>query len=167
MVEKYPLDILIRARKSREDRAQMELISAKGLVESIELSIVRIKEEIVDYEKWRIEEEKRLFTEIKNKALSQKELDSFKRSILVLKARHIEMEEEIAHLDNELEQAKESVLNKEGFYKEAINKKQKIEGHKELWTEEYKKELARLEDLELEEFTGKKISGFEDIKKEE
>lgn len=155
MKSKYPLDMLITARKIREDNAQRAVLSAKNALTELLQNIEDKKLEIQYYEEWRKEEEVRRFNEIQNTTLSQKEMDMFKWGIAALKAHTVDLEEEVITMEQKIPQLEEHINNAVIEHKEAISQREKIEQHKEAWREEIMKEATRLEDLELEEFRTK------------
>ena len=83
-MEKYPLEILITARKIREDNAQRAVVEAKNALKEAEENLVRKRNEVEEYKIWCKEEEVRRFQEIRNTILTRKAIDTFKREIAAL-----------------------------------------------------------------------------------
>ena len=155
MATKYPLDMLITARKIREDNAQRSVVSARNELNALRENIENKKVEVQHYEEWRKEEEVRRFIEIQNTTLSQKEMDKFKWGIAALKARTLELEEEVMNMEAKIPELEQKIDDAIRVHKEAISEREKIEEHKQKWIEDLRKENDRLEDLELEEFRTK------------
>lgn len=155
-MEKYPLEILITARKIREDNAQRAVVEAKNALKEAEENLVRKRNEVEEYKIWCKEEEVRRFQEIRNTILTRKAIDTFKREIAALYDKIVVFEEAVVTAETMVEQAKTGVEEATKAYQFAIQQKEKIEKHKEHWQEQIRKEVARLEDLEMEEFAGKK-----------
>lgn len=155
MAEKYPLDMLITARKIREDNAQRDVLSAKNALSTLLQNIENKKLEIEHYEEWRKEEEVRRFDEIQNTMLTQKDMDRFKWGIAALRARAVELEEEVMSMEGQISELETKIEEAVIIHKEAISQKEKIEEHKAHWKVALDKEAVRLEDLELEEFKTK------------
>ena len=147
--------MLITARKIREDNAQRSVVSARNELNTLLENIENKKVEVQHYEEWRKEEEVRRFIEIQNTTLSQKEMDKFKWGIAALKARTLELEEEVMNMQAKIPEVEQKIDEAIRVHKETIREREKIEEHKQKWIEELRKESDRLEDLELEEFRTK------------
>ena len=155
MTAKYPLDMLITARKIREDNAQRAVASARNELTTLLEHIENKKIEIQYHEEWRKEEEARRFNEIQNTTLSQKEMEKFKWGIASLKARTVELEEEIMSMEAKIPEMEEKINDAIHAHKVAMSEREKIEEHKVQWQEELAKETDRREEQELEEFKAK------------
>lgn len=155
MRTKYPLDMLITARKIREENAQRAVVSAKNALASLLENIENKKIEIEYYEEWRKEEEARRFIEIQNTTLTQKEMDKFKWGISALKAHTLELEEEVMNMQEKIPEMEHNIEEAIRAHKTTISEREKIEEHKMQWLKEVQKEQDRLEDMELEEFRTK------------
>jgi type III secretion protein O len=116
-------------------------------------SLVKIKyEELEAYRIWRKEEEERRYDHIMNTAMSIQQLDHFKSSLAVLADREKTKEEDVFKAQKETERCRIALDNAIAAARQAQKNTSKIQVHKDLWSEESKKEAEHQEDLELEEF---------------
>jgi len=87
-----------------------------------------------------------------NTVMSMRELDAFKAGLAQLAAMETQKEEDIRKAEKNVLEAQNAVNKAREAAKQALKNTTKIQTHKNIWTEEWKKEAEHREDLELEEF---------------
>jgi type III secretion protein O len=152
---KYPLGSLLTVREFREQAASNEVNACKARVREAQELVEKRKQELRDYIQWRVEEEKRLFAEIKNREIAYRGLEDHQQDIQQLRGREAQYHESIHQAEAAVEQAKKNLTAAQERHRIACQEKRKIEEHREIWKEEQKKIAALEEDKEMEEFTGK------------
>lgn len=148
----YPLQALLNVRQYREQSAQNAARAAENAYRECSEKCLKQKKAIEEYRQWRFEEEERKYSEILEKKMTAEELENFRNSLSLLKAKENAMEEELANLEAEKQKAKELSEQKKEEFKTAQKNTAKIEAHRQIWKQEEKKEQERQEDLEAEEF---------------
>ena len=151
-MDRYPLAPLLSVREYREENAKNAVRAAEAAVREAEAEVTKRQESLENYRIWRVEEEERRYDSIMDATLTLEELDEFKAGLASLKNRELKLEESVVEAVRQVEQCRKAV---EKARQEAVRARKdvsKILAHKDIWMEEAKKEAARLEDLELEEF---------------
>ena len=82
----YPLESLLSVRHFREEGAKRSVRYAEYAVREAEEEVIKRKEELEAFRKWRIEEEERRYDAIMNKPMSIRQIDVFKAGLAKLAA---------------------------------------------------------------------------------
>lgn len=151
-MEKYPLQALLDVRKYREQNAQNAVRQAENHYKECVNNCTEQQNKIENYQKWRVQEEEKKYTEILGQNLHIDDLEDFKQYFGLLKDKGIKLEEELYNLEKQKEAAKQAVAQKKEEFKLAKKNTAKIEAHHDIWKQAEKKEQERKEDLEAEEF---------------
>lgn len=151
-MEKYPLQALLDVRKYREQNAQNAVRQAENHYKECVNTCLEQQQKIETYQKWRVQEEERKYTEILGQNIHIEELEDFKQYFSLLKDKGLKLEEELYNLEKQKEAAKQAVTQKKEEFKLAKKNTAKIEAHHDIWKQMEKKEQERKEDLEAEEF---------------
>jgi type III secretion protein O len=152
----YPLAPLARVRKLREDAAGVEYAKAERALLEAREKVKNCELALADYARWRQEEEERryqarLFTE-----MSLNDLDAFKADLLALRDRENSLAEELVQAEKAAEDALQVREQAHQGLLRARRESEKIEVHRNIWLAEEAKEAERREDVEMEEFSGRK-----------
>ena len=152
MPEPYPLQSLLNVREFREESAKRGVTTAKNLLKEATAAYEVKQHEVEEFKKWRAEEEERRWNALFKTAVKIDGIERFKAGLAALANQELQK-------DQELESARQTVSQKQAELDKAkdaasIARKNtaKIEAHKDIWSEEAKKEAERVEVLELEEF---------------
>lgn len=159
---KYPLGDLLNVRYYREDKAKKAINTAKRLVEEAKEAVERAHKELEDYRIWLAEEETRRYEAIMGKPCSVQSVDEVKQGINLLKAKEVQYIEKIEKAKQAVIEAENNLENAKKALSVAQQETQKIIIHKDIWMQAVKIEVARAEDLEMEEFKPKDTNEFED-----
>ena len=151
-MEAYPLAPLLSVREYREEAAKNAVRAAENALREAEAEVARRQEELETYRVWRVEEEERRYGAVLGRTLTRDELDGFKAGLAGLIDGERRHEEQVAEALRQVETRRTAVEGAREQATRARRETSKILAHKELWMEEARKEAARLEDLEMEEF---------------
>ena len=152
----YALQPMLRIRVRREDRAATELVAARTAEREAERVLEARKEELAEYERTKEERRDRVYDAVMGRPCTMDDLDKAREGVArideegILKADNVSRAEGVLHEKEEASAAAQSALNL------AIKNRMKIEEHRQQWVEQDRKEQERLEDIELEDFTGRK-----------
>jgi hypothetical protein len=152
MATVYPLGGILFIRDFRVDAAAKAVSVAEAALRDAQATHIRLQEEHVAYCKWRGEETERRYQGIMGQSLTQDDLDKFKIGLAMLVDEELHKEAAVRDAAREIEVAREKVVAARQSWREADRDRQKIVYHRGEWQKEYAKEVARQEDLELEEF---------------
>ena len=170
-METYPLESLLSVRLFREEEAKRTVRYAELAVREADEAVLAAQKTLEEYRAWRALEEERRYDAIMNTVMSTRELDRFKAGLAALAAREAEKEEDIRRAEKKAEESRKA-LDKARHHvvvvlpysmggmvdkareaaKLALRNTAKIQTHKDIWSEEAKKDAEHREDLELEEF---------------
>lgn len=160
---------LLKVKNIREESAEREvkrckneLELAKQEVERREQEVERRKQELQDYIQWRSQEEQRLYDNIMNTSVQQHDLDHLKQKVALMRDKDVALEQAITEAQQQVvaaqqqvDQAKQVLETARQAHYKAKQAVEKFEEFCKVQDEEAAKEVSRLEDLEMEEFTGK------------
>ncbi len=148
----YPLAPLLSVREYREEAAKNAVRAAENAVREAEAEVARQQEKLDSYRVWRVEEEERRYDAIMDVVLTLEDLDTFKAGLASLADGERQHEEKVAEARRQVEKCRKAVEKARDEAARARRETSKILAHRDIWKEEAKKEAARLEDLEMEEF---------------
>ncbi len=152
----YALQDLLRIRMMREDRASAELVAARQEVVRAEQQLEERKNELRQFEATKEERRDRIFAAVVGHSITREELDQALEGVARI------YEEGVLKADN-VNLAVVNVKEKEKLSEEAhrlfvkaSKDRTKISEHREVWLVEEMKEQEFRQEIELEDFTGKK-----------
>lgn len=148
----YPLRDLLRVRDLREGNARKEREKKKYALECICRSLEDKQSERMAFQRYRLQRETDLFTEIKGELVHPKDLEELKTAILLLREREQLILEEEIKLKGEQESAEQQVVLAQEELKRMSLEKKKIEEHQRIWLEEAAKGEERALEKESEDF---------------
>jgi type III secretion protein O len=152
----YPLAALLRVRKLRESNALSAVKNAETALEKARQTLAAKKKELENYALWWPEEEERRYGEILFQKLSLHAMDDFKDGLNQLRLGETLRREEVVRAEAGAAQAEKAALAARQNLLEARKSERKIDAHRAIWLGERATEAMRLEDLEMEDFKGKK-----------
>lgn len=152
----YALQSMLRIRTMREDRASAELSAARQAVRQAEQALQERKDELKQYQDTKEERRDRIYQAVMGHSITRDELDRVLEGVArideegALKADNVNLAQaELKTKEGEAEVARA------GFVK-ASKERMKISEHKAMWLAEEAKEQEHRQEVELEDFTGKK-----------
>lgn len=158
----YPLRPLLRVRNLREDKAVRALEAARrGLVRA-QNALEEKKNAHRKFMDWLAQEEDRRYREIMETMMDIDEVDDFKQGLLMLRAREAGFLEDILKAENQVQKAGQVLVQAKADLVAAQKGTMKVEVHRDQWLQGAQKEAERLEELELEDFSGSRNRGHQD-----
>ena len=150
----YPLAPLSRVRQLREESAATEYAAREKIVLAARQETQARRKTLKEYVAWREEEEDRRYREILGQELSRKEMDAFKAGVANLQEKENVLTEAVEEALKAEEEAARYRDESAQILKLCRKDTRKIDEHWEIWRVGEARELDRLENLEMEEFTG-------------
>lgn len=144
---------LLRIKKIREKSAHEIVKRCRYKVEQAVIELQKKEKALEKHLQWRKAEEKRLYDEIMNTQIKEKELDLLKQRIVLMREKDSVLQEEIKIANNNLTEYKTALEEAEKTYKKAMQTVEKFKVFISVLDEEEAKKAARAEEAELEEFT--------------
>ena len=144
---------LLRVKRIREKAAEDHVRTCRYRVEVAVKQLEAKEKELVEYKQWRLQEETRLYDEVMNTSVKQFDLDIIKQKVALLRQKDLTLEEEIASAKTDLQKAREELEQATQAHLLATRAVQKFEEFADVVDKETAREKARIEELELEEFT--------------
>jgi type III secretion protein O len=145
----YPLEALLSVRHYREAAAAGNVRKAESELKQAEQTASERAEELRQFRIWHAEETERRYDAILGTPCSIRKLDEFKAGLASLDAEEIVKEEALSAAEKETEDKRKALETAKAAAKAAQKETAKIQAHKDIWTEDDKKETERKEDLEL------------------
>ena len=148
----YPLESLLSVRVFREEEAKRGVQTAQEALRLAHEAALQRRREYEEYKRWRAEEEDRRWEALFRTRVKMSGLERFKAGLAALAAGEQSKLEAVSEAEQEEQRSEKRLAQAKTEASNARKNTAKIETHKELWTEEAKKEAERAEELELEEF---------------
>ena len=146
----------------REDRAQADLAAARNARSMAERERESRRADYARYEETREERRDAIYATVMNKVVSRENLDIMQEGVA-------RIDEEGSLLRDNIRQAEAVVTERlgqeneaHGAYVVAMKNRRKIEEHRAVWAEAENREAERRAEVELEDFTGRKIVSEDD-----
>jgi type III secretion protein O len=146
-------------RQIREDAAAAEYTAREQALLAAKKETAARQQALEEYIVWRKEEEERRYAAILNRQMDLNDLDTFKAGLAALRDKDNILLEAVALARKAEEEAGTARETAFAALKQARKDKEKLSTHREIWQVEENREVQRLEDLEMEEFSGKKAEG--------
>lgn len=152
----YALQDLLRIRMMREDRASAELVAARQEVVRAEQQLEERKNELRKYQETKEERRDRIFAAVVGHAVTREDIDRALEGVARID-KEGELKADNVNLAAAKVQEKEK-LSEEAhrLFVKASKDRTKISEHKAMWLVEEMKEQEFRQEIELEDFTGKK-----------
>ncbi|WP_252179046.1 YscO family type III secretion system apparatus protein [Endozoicomonas sp. 4G] len=144
---------LLKVKQIREKSARDEVRKCEYRLEQAQLEVKNKEQELEEYIDWRCKEEQRLYDNIINTEIKQNELDQLKASVARMREKDVLLEQAINEARQNVEKARAQLEQARDDHIKAMQAVEKFEAFTKAQDEEAAKEAARLEDLEMEEFT--------------
>jgi type III secretion protein O len=146
-------------RRLREDAAGAEYAAAGAALLKARQQVAEGEKALNDAVRWREEEEERRYRAALFTHMSPKALDAFKAGLAALREKEAALREELERREKTAEDAQESRDLAHTRLLRLRRDTEKINAHRQTWSAGEAREAQRLEDLEMEEFSGKKRGG--------
>lgn len=148
----YPLQPLLSVRHYRETAAQNALLAAERTLIEAEAQVSRCRQELERYRAWRMEEEERRYDALMGEVTDIEGLERFRNALAALRNGDLTREQAIAAAEKHVLTCRKAVQTARDAVARARREVSKIAAHKDIWMDAERREAARLEDIEMEEF---------------
>ena len=152
----YALQSMLRIRMMREDRASADLAAARQKVRQAAQELEERKQEQREFEATKEERRDKIYDAVMGHAIKREELDRVLEGVARIDEEGVLKADNVTLAEGNLREKKELAEKaREGFVR-ASKERMKITEHKEMWMREEEKEQEHRQEIELEDFTGKK-----------
>ncbi len=144
---------LLSIKAIREQGAANAVRRAKAAVEEAEEAVVIAEKEVEEYRAYRLQEEPRLFEEIRGKGVKLDEIDDMKYKVSLLRTKEEELQKVVEDKRQKVADAEANLQQAENEHVLAQKAHEKFEQFVQIQREEAQKLAAELEEAEVEEIT--------------
>ena len=140
----------------REDRASAELSAARQAVRQAALTLEERKNDLRHFEETKDERRDSIYNAVMGHQISREELDRVLEGVARIDEEGALKADNVSLAEAELHKKEESAEEARTVFVKASKERMKITEHKAIWLKEEAKELEHRQEIELEDFTGKK-----------
>ena len=153
----YALQSMLRIRAMREDRAATELTAARREVSRAQERLSQRKRDLEEYEATKEARRDRIFESVVGRAVSMEALDFAREGIARIDEEGILKADNVVQAEADLRKCKDNAETSRQAFVSASKNCMKITEHRSIWEAEEAAEAERRSEMELEDFTGKKV----------
>jgi type III secretion protein O len=153
---------IVDVKQRREDTAQDAVRRCRVLLEEAARRLDRAREELERYSHWRPGEEARLWDGIMGQLIRIDDIDALKAEIGLLRGKEHLLGERVDEAERVRAAAHKAVLDAQAAHDAAVKARQKFEELAEVLDAEWRQEMERREELELEELAGTRVMDIEE-----
>ena len=154
----YALQSMLRIRAMREDRASAELSAARQEVRKAADDLEKQKEVLRKYEETKEERRDRIYDAVIGRPVTREELDRALEGVSRIDEEGVLKKDNVTMAASILKTKEEEATKARAVFVKATKERMKISEHKAMWVAEELKEQEHRQEVELEDFTGKKNS---------
>ena len=158
----YALQSMLKIRTMREDRAATELTVARKAKAAAEAERERRNAELENYLVTKDERRDKVFDSIMGLAVTRDQIDIAKETVAKIDEEGVIFERALSDAVKVVEEKTQGESRAHARYVGAMKEKSKIEMHRQAWEEEDRKEQEARAELELEDFSGRKLVADDD-----
>ena len=140
----------------REDRASAELSAARQAVRQATQTVLERQRELEEFEKTKDERRDRIYAAILGHPIKREEIDLAMEGVARIDEEGLLKADNVKLAEAELKKKEEAAEAAKTVFIKASKEKMKISEHKAAWMAEEAREQEQRQELELEDFTGKK-----------
>ena len=156
MSDKYPLKDLLRVRRFREDAAAAQVTKCRRAMEAAKEAIVSRKKELTDYQERRVQLEQNEYDAVVDQEIQLRDLDDLKLNIQLLRDNELAYHDRVREAQQHVVAAEKALMEAKEHYRAAVKDREKIDEHKEIWSQEMAKEAEANLEKEMEDFRVRK-----------
>lgn len=149
---------IVDVKQRREDRAQEALRQCRLTLEAAARRLEQARRELETYARWRPGEEARLWDALEGRGLVRvDDIDELKGEVGLLRGKEHLLTERADEAERARVAAHRAQQEAQAAYDAAMRARQKFEDLSEVLDAEWRQELERREELELEELAGMRV----------
>lgn len=153
----YALQSMLRIRVMREDRAATELTAARREVTRAQERLVQRKNDLKEYEATKEARRDRIYEAVIGRAVSMEDLDLAREGVARIDEEGILKADNVVQAEADLQKCRNNAETSRQAFVSASKNRMKITEHRSIWEAEEAAEAERRSEMELEDFTGKKV----------
>lgn len=149
---RYPLQDLVTVRRIREDAAKRAVSQARNDLVASRQRVEEAREACERFRVWRVEEEKRSFERIARRDITLERLEEQKQEVRVLHDQQGQHEQAILDAEAAVIECERRLAERINEHRIAQKDLEKLEEHRQIWSDEQAGILARKEEDEMDDF---------------
>ena len=153
----YALQSMLRIRAMREDRAATELTAARREVSRAQERLTQRKRDLEEYEATKEARRDRIYEAVIGRAVSMEDLDLAREGVARIDEEGILKADNVVQAEADLQKCRNNAETSRQAFVSASKNRMKITEHRSIWEAEEAAEAERRSEMELEDFTGKKV----------
>ena len=153
----YALQSMLRIRAMREDRAATELTAARREMTRAQERLSQRKRDLEEYEATKEARRDRIYEAVIGRAVSMEDLDLAREGVARIDEEGILKADNVVQAEADLQKCRNNVETSRQAFVSASKNRMKITEHRSIWEAEEAAEAERRSEMELEDFTGKKV----------
>ena len=153
----YALQSMLRIRAMREDRAATELTAARREVSRAQERLSQRKRDLEEYEATKEARRDRIYEAVIGRAVLMEDLDLAREGVARIDEEGILKADNVVQAEEDLRKCKDNAETSRLAFVSASKNRMKISEHRAIWEAEEAAEAERRSEMELEDFTGKKV----------
>ncbi|MBP3407223.1 MAG: YscO family type III secretion system apparatus protein [Kiritimatiellae bacterium] len=153
----YALQSMLRIRAMREDRAATELTAARREVSRAQERLSQRKRDLEEYEATKEARRDRIYEAVIGRAVSMEDLDLAREGVARIDEEGILKADNVVQAEADLQKCRNNAETSRQAFVSASKNRMKITEHRSIWEAEEAAEAERRSEMELEDFTGKKV----------
>jgi len=142
---------LLRIKAFREQTAANEVTRHKRLVKEQTQALQAARDEAARFQDYRIEQEKKLFEEIKGRTVVLRDLENMKQHVALLREKEALLDTKILDVEKQLTQAEQALEQARKHHMETVREHEKFKQFIEVQWEAERREQESREEQEVEE----------------
>ena len=153
----YALQSMLRIRAMREDRAAIELTAARREVSRAQERLSQRKRDLEESEATKEARRDRIYEAVIGRAVSMEDLDLAREGVARIDEEGILKADNVVQAEADLQKCRNNAETSRQAFVSASKNRMKITEHRSIWEAEEAAEAERRSEMELEDFTGKKV----------
>lgn len=154
----YELEQLLAIRVRREDAARGKLQTARQAVSKAELDLESRRADLRAYEETKDERRDGIYEMILGRSVRRDDIELAREGIASIDREGALKADNVVRAQEELEHRKSEAAEAKSEYIATAKERSKISEHKADWRRTEQREAEYRQDIELEDFTGKKVN---------
>lgn len=153
----YALESLITIRTRREDTARGELVAARLKLSQAQQALEDRKAELRAYEETREARRNKIFSAIIGRVVTQTDLEMAREGVARIDAEGNLRANNVVQAEGHVKEREQEVDSARADFVVATKNRMKLDEHRSDWMRGYAAEMDHRQEIELEDFTGKKV----------
>ncbi len=158
----YQLEQLLTIRNRREDRARGELQTARQAVSQAQRDLEDRRADLAEFEASKDERRSRIYDTVIGRQVKRDDLELAREGLARIDQEGVLKADNVTRATEVLAQKETAAEEAKAAYILSAKDRSKITEHKADWQREEQRDAEYRQDIELEDFTGKKVNDDRD-----